>query len=225
MRFLVIGAGKTGGIVAEVARERGHQVRVLDLDENQNGSALTAAFLADYDAAIDFTTPEAAAANIRAVLSVGGKIVVGTTGWYQHLDEFRALVSKRLGSLLYATNFSIGVLKLFRLTRELARLEGYKFSITETHHTTKLDAPSGTAITLRQIIELAHPGAEVEITSLREGDARGTHIVRAESEADYLEVKHEAHSRRGFAEGAVRAAEWITANTGCWEFREIADQL
>jgi 4-hydroxy-tetrahydrodipicolinate reductase len=224
MLFLVLGKGKTGSLVAEVARERGHGVRALDITENQHASALTAPTLAGVDAVIDFTAPEAAVENIRAVLAVGGRIVVGTTGWYAHLDELKPKAQER-GALLYGTNFSIGVQKLFRLTAELARLEGYTFSISETHHTSKLDAPSGTAITLGQIIEAAQPGAKVAISSFRVGDAKGEHVVTAVSEYDTLELKHDAHSRRGFALGAVRAAEWLAGKTGAWDFRDIFDQL
>jgi 4-hydroxy-tetrahydrodipicolinate reductase len=119
----------------------------------------------------------------------------------------------------------MGVQKLFRLTAELARLEGYQFSISETHHTSKLDAPSGTAITLQQIVEAAQPGTTVEITSHRVGDAKGEHIVTATSDVDILEIRHDAHSRRGFAVGAVRAAEWLDGKSGAWDFREIFDQL
>ena len=163
--------------------------------------------------------------NMRAVLSLGKRIVVGTTGWYAHLDEMKALASKRGGALLYGTNFSIGVQKLFRLTASLAELEGYSFSIAETHHVSKLDAPSGTAITLQQIIEAAQPNAVVEITSHRIGDAKGEHIVTATGLDDFLELKHDAHSRRGFALGAVRAAEWMHDKSGAWDFREIFEQL
>ena len=128
--------------------------------------------------------------------------------------------------MLYGTNFSIGVQKLFRLTAELAKLDGYNFSITETHHTTKLDAPSGTAITLKEIIAAARPGVEVEITSHRVGDAKGEHVVTATSDCDMIELRHDAFSRRGFAMGAVRAAEWLaTQSSGVWDFREISDQL
>jgi 4-hydroxy-tetrahydrodipicolinate reductase len=137
----------------------------------------------------------------------------------------KALAKKRGGALLYGTNFSIGVQKLFRLTASLAQLEGYTFSIAETHHVSKLDAPSGTAITLKQIVEEAQPGAVVEITSHRIGDAKGEHIVTATGPEDILELKHDAHSRRGFALGAVRAAEWLYGNQGAWDFREIFDQL
>jgi 4-hydroxy-tetrahydrodipicolinate reductase len=225
MLFLVLGKGKTGSLVAEVARQRRHSVRALDITENQGASALTGPMLAGVDVVIDFTAPEAAVENMRAVLSLGSRIVVGTTGWYAQVDEMRALAIRRQAGLLYGTNFSIGVQKLFRLTAELAKLEGYKFSIGETHHTSKLDAPSGTAITLQQIIQAAQPGAEVQVTSHRIGDAKGEHIVTASGPDDFLELKHDAHSRRGFALGAVRGAEWLAGKTGAWDFRDIFDQL
>jgi len=160
MQFLVLGKGKTGTLVAEVAQERGHAVRALDVSENLHASALTAATLSGIDAVIDFTAPVAALENMRAILALGGRIVVGTTGWYEHLDEMKSLAQEHGGGLLYGTNFSIGVQKLFRLTADLAKLEGYVFSISETHHLSKLDAPSGTAITLREIIQANRPKAE-----------------------------------------------------------------
>ncbi|HVU48740.1 MAG TPA: 4-hydroxy-tetrahydrodipicolinate reductase [Terracidiphilus sp.] len=225
MLILVLGKGKTGSLVAEVARERGHGVRALDINENQHASALTAAHLAGVDVIVDFTAPEAAVENMRAVLSLGGRIVVGTTGWYDKLADMKALAIKRNAGLLYGTNFSIGVQKLFRLTAELAKLEGYEFSITETHHTTKLDAPSGTAVTLKEIVQAAQHGAEIPVTSHRIGDAKGEHVVTAKSDVDVLEIRHDAFSRRGFALGAVRAAEWLAGKSGVWDFREIFDQL
>jgi len=225
MLFLVLGKGKTGSLVADVARERGHGVRALDVNENEHASAMTAPTLAGIDAVIDFTAPEAAVENMRAVLSLGSRIVVGTTGWYAHLEEMKAIALKRGGGLLYGTNFSMGVQKLFRLTAELAKLDGYRFSISETHHTTKLDAPSGTALTLKEIIHHARPGIDIPVTSHRVGDAKGEHIVTAASEHDVLELRHDAHSRRGFALGAVRGAEWLAGKSGAWEFREIFDQL
>jgi 4-hydroxy-tetrahydrodipicolinate reductase len=225
MLFLVLGKGKTGSLVAQVARERGHGVRVLDFAENHHASSLTGPALAGVDAAIDFTTAEAALQNMRAVLALGGRIVVGTTGWHDHLEDMRALALKRGGALIYGSNFSIGVQKLFRLTAELAELEDYKFSITETHHESKLDAPSGTAITLKQIIEAAQPGTQVEVTSNRVGDAKGEHIVTATSPDDVLELRHDSLNRRAFALGAVRAAEWLANKSGPHDFREIFDQL
>ena len=225
MLILVLGKGKTGSLVAQVARERGHGVRALDIMENQGASALTGPALAGVDVVIDFTAPESAVENMRAVLSLGRQIVVGTTGWYAQLNDMKALAIRRNAGLLYGTNFSMGVQKLFALTAELAKIDGYKFSISETHHTSKLDAPSGTAITLRQIIETARPGVEVSIESHRVGDAKGEHIVTATGEDDVLEVRHDDNSRRGFATGAVRAAEWLHGKTGVWEFRDIFDQM
>lgn len=227
MLFLVLGKGKTGSLVAEVARERSHGVRILDLQENRGASALTAPTLAGVDVVIDFTTAEAAVENMRAVLALGCRIVVGTTGWYAQLDAMRAIAERRGGSLLYGSNFSIGVQKLFRLTAEVARLDGYQFSIAETHHESKLDAPSGTALTLKQIIQSVRPDAEVPVTSHRIGDAKGEHIVTAKSEVDVLELRHDAFSRRGFALGAVRGAEWLVhqKQPGVWDFREIFEQL
>jgi len=224
--LLILGKGKTGSLVAQVARERGHGVRVLDFTENHHASALTAPALAGIDVIIDFTAPEAAVENMRAVLALGLKIVVGTTGWYAQLEAMKAIAERRGGALLYGTNFSIGVQKLFRMTAELANLEGYTFSVAETHHTSKVDAPSGTAHTLQEIIEKAQPGAEVRVTSHRVGDAKGEHVVTAKSDVDMLELRHDAYSRRGFALGAVRAAEWLAhQKSGVWDFRDVFGQL
>jgi 4-hydroxy-tetrahydrodipicolinate reductase len=225
MRILVLGQGKTGKLVAEVAAERGHSVHVLDELENQSAGALTPPFVAGFDVIIDFTTPEAVVQNMRACLATGAKMVVGTTGWYPSLPDMRGLAERKQAGLLYGTNFSIGVQKLFRLTAELARVDGYTFTVEETHHTSKLDAPSGTALTLKEIIQTAHPDADVAITSHRVGDAKGEHIVTATSEHDVIELSHDAFSRKGFALGAVRAAEWVQGKSGAWEFREIFDQL
>jgi 4-hydroxy-tetrahydrodipicolinate reductase len=208
--------------VAQVAKERGHGVRVVGEEENRNASALTAPVLAGFDAVIDFTTPEAAVQNMRACLATGARMVVGTTGWYQHLDDMKALCARRGAGLLYSTNFSIGVQALFKVARELAvAAPGYRFSIRETHHAGKRDAPSGTALSLQRILAAAVPGLEVAITSKREGEVAGIHAIEARSENDCLTLTHEAYSRRGFAEGAMRAAEWIAGKTGCWDFEEI----
>jgi len=227
MLFLILGKGKTGSLVAEEAHQRGHGVRALEIHENRGASALTAPTLAGVDVVIDFTNPESAVENMRAVLALGCRIVVGTTGWYAHLDAMKELAGRRGGSLLYGTNFSIGVQKLFRLTAEVAALDGYAFSIAETHHESKLDAPSGTALTLKEIIQSVRPDAEVPVTSHRIGDAKGEHVVTAKSEVDVLELRHDAFSRRGFALGAVRGAEWLAHQNkpGVWNFREIFDRL
>jgi 4-hydroxy-tetrahydrodipicolinate reductase len=224
MLLLVLGKGKTGSIVAQVARERGHSVRVMDR-ENSGASALTAPLLAQFDVVIDFTNADAALENMRACLALGARIVVGTTGWYSQLNEMKALAIRRDGALLYGTNFSLSVNELFKMTASLAALKGYTYSIEETHHTAKQDAPSGTALTLKEIILAAQPQAEVEIVSKREGDLSGLHIVTARSAGDVLKLSHESFDRRGFAEGAVRAAEWLANKSGVFDFRDIFDQL
>jgi 4-hydroxy-tetrahydrodipicolinate reductase len=226
MLLLVLGRGKTGSVVADVAHEHGHSVRVVGEEENRGATALTGPFLASYDAVIDFTTPEAAVANMRACLANGAHMVVGTTGWYQHLDAMRKIADRRGAGLVYGSNFSVGVQAFYRAARELA-LAGphYTFSIAETHHAGKLDAPSGTALTLKQLVESVIPGAAVEISSTREGEHTGLHVLEARSADDVIRISHEAHSRRGFAEGAVRAAEWIAGKTGTWDFAKVAGDL
>ena len=229
MRILVLGQGKTGKVVVEVAAQRGHSVSGLDVLENAGATALTPPFVAGFDVAIDFTTPDAAVQNMRAVLATGGKIVVGTTGWYDKLADMRGLAERKGAGLLYGTNYSIGVQVMLKLAEQmgtsLARA-GYKFSLVETHHVTKLDKPSGTAISIAEMVERgAGKKIAVPIESVREGDAKGTHVLEAISDADSIVLTHEAFSRRGFAEGAVRAAEWLAGRTGCYDFRDVWEKL
>ncbi len=229
MRVLVLGQGKTGKLVAQVASERGHGVHVLDVQENQNATALTPPFLSTFDVVIDFTTPEAVVQNLRACLATGARVVVGTTGWYAKLADMRGLAERKSAGLLYGTNFSIGVQVMMELTRAMAeglKGAGYTYTIEETHHTSKLDAPSGTAITIQQTLAAVDlDAAKFEIVSHRVGDASGLHVVEARSEADRIVLTHEAFSRRGFAEGAVRAAEWLSSRSGCYDFRDVFSQV
>ncbi|MGD0797393.1 MAG: dihydrodipicolinate reductase C-terminal domain-containing protein [Acidobacteriaceae bacterium] len=229
MRILVLGQGKTGKLVAEVAAARGHGVHVLDAKENPNAAALTPPFVAGFDVVIDFTAPEAVVQNMRAVLATGGKMVIGTTGWYNKLADMRALAERKGAGLLYGTNFSIAVQVMMKLAQQMgASLAGasYRFSVLETHHVSKLDKPSGTALS---IVEMVQRGAGnkigVPIESVREGDAMGTHVLEAASGSERLLLTHEAMSRRGFAEGAVRAAEWLAKRTGCYDFRDVYAKL
>jgi 4-hydroxy-tetrahydrodipicolinate reductase len=229
MRILILGQGKTGKLVAEVAHERGHGVHVLDAKENPAAAALTPPFVAGFDVVIDFTTPEAVVQNMRACLATGAKMVIGTTGWYDRLKDMRDLAARREAGLLYGSNYSIGVQVMLQLAAQMgAALKdaGYTFSIAETHHVSKLDAPSGTAITLGGVVAKAIGEHEVPIASTREGDAKGLHVLEARSDADRLVLTHEAFSRRGFAEGAVRAAEWLTRQkSGCWDFQDVFAEL
>jgi 4-hydroxy-tetrahydrodipicolinate reductase len=226
MIFLVLGRGKTGQVVADVASQRGHSVRVIGEEENVNASALTAPMLAQFDAVIDFTTPQAVIPNMRACFANGARVVVGTTGWYDKLDEMRAICERRNAALLYGANFSVGVQVMYRLARQLVPLvHGYEISISETHHESKKDAPSGTALALKQAILEVDSTLKIQIVSHREGEAVGTHTITARLGDDVVELRHEAISRRSFAEGAVRAAEWLCGKTGCYDFKEIYPQL
>jgi 4-hydroxy-tetrahydrodipicolinate reductase len=228
MRILVLGAGKTGKLVAQVATERGHSVYVLDAKENKEAAALTLPFVAGFDVVIDFTTPEAVVQNMRACLAAGAHMVIGTTGWYDKLPDMRGLAERKQAGLLYGTNYSIGVQVMLQLAAKMAELlkhSGYKFSIDETHHVTKLDAPSGTALTLAQAVKTAAGIKDLPVEAHREGDATGTHVLVAKSAYDKLILTHEAFSRRGFAEGAVRAAEWLATRTGCYDFKDIYTQI
>jgi 4-hydroxy-tetrahydrodipicolinate reductase len=201
---------------------------VLDAKENANASALTPPFVAGFDVVIDFTTPEAAVQNMRAVLATGAKMVVGTTGWYDKLHDMRGLAERRQAGLLYGTNFSVGVQAMLQMAKKMAELlkgAGYEFSIEETHHETKLDSPSGTAITLAKTVKAATGLEEIPIEAHRVGDAAGLHVLEAKSNADRLVLTHEAHSRRGFAEGAVRAAEWISSHSGCYDFQDVCTKV
>jgi 4-hydroxy-tetrahydrodipicolinate reductase len=230
MRILVLGVGKTGKLVAEVAAEHGHSVHVLDAKENKDGAALTAPFVAGFDVVIDFTTPEAVITNMRACLAIGAKMVIGTTGWYEKLPDMLALAERRGASLLYGTNFSIGVQIMLQLTGTMAaalKNAGYTFTVSEVHHTGKLDSPSGTALTLRDTIQTAiGMDKNIVIHAKREGDHAGTHTIEAVGPSDRIILTHESTSRRPFAEGAVRAAEWLsTARPGCYDIRNVFDKL
>ena len=228
MRFLVLGHGKTGRLVAQVAAEHGHSVHVLDAKENPGARALTPPFVAGFDVVIDFTAPDAVVQNMRACLATGAKMVIGTTGWYDRLADMRGLTERKQAGLLYGTNFSVGVQVMLRMAKTMAaelKSAGYGFSIEETHHSTKLDAPSGTAISLAKAVEQAAGIKEVPVNSKREGAAAGLHVLVAQNAAERIVLSHESYSRRGFAEGAVRAAEWLSSRTGCYDFQDVFTQV
>lgn len=228
MRVLVLGHGKTGKLVAEVAAEHGHGVHVLDAKENPGAAALTPPFVAGFDVVIDFTTPEAAVQNMRACLATGARMVVGTTGWYAKLADMRSLAERKEAGLLYGTNFSVGVQIMLKLAGEMgATLKdaGYSFHIDETHHASKVDAPSGTAMNLQEMVERSTGQGVVEVESHRDGDETGVHVLVASSDTDRITLKHESFNRRGFAEGAVRAAEWLSSRKGCYDLRDVFTQM
>jgi 4-hydroxy-tetrahydrodipicolinate reductase len=226
MNLLLLGQGKTGSLIGEVARERGHTVEVLTSKENDHASALTTERLRSIDAAIDFTNPEAVLKNMEACVEHGCPIVVGTTGWYQHLGEIEKKVQNAGAALLYGSNFSIGVNLFFEIVASAAAgiAQGYAAQIVERHHTQKKDAPSGTAVSIQRIVSEVS-GVKPEITSVREGDTVGTHVLLLDSQSDTMMLVHDAKNRRGYAEGAVRAAEWLKGKKGFYEFRKIFREL
>jgi 4-hydroxy-tetrahydrodipicolinate reductase len=224
MNILILGRGKTGSQVAEVARERKHHVTVVGAAENKDCAALTLDKLHDVQVVIDFTTPDCVAGNIEACVRAGRNMVVGTTGWYDEVDRVRELVKAHDVGFIYAANFSIGVNLFFEVAKAAAAAlqHDYTGQIFERHRADKKDAPSGTAIALQRVIRAASGSAEdIEIISFREGDVVGMHEVVFESKNDSIYLCHDATSRRGFAEGAVRAAEWLVGRKGFFDFKDV----
>jgi len=219
MKIALIGYGKMGHLLEEVACRRGHEVvSIIDVDNRADfaGDAFRSA-----DVAIEFTAPAVAYDNVKAAFAQGVKVVSGTTGWYAaHEAELRTLCTERGGNTLFwSSNYSVGVALFRAVNRQLARLmsafPAYSVRLEETHHVHKLDAPSGTALTIADDIRGARgDGAEVPITSIREGEVAGIHTVCYESEADVITLTHSAKSRTGFALGAVLAAEFTAQQGG-----------
>jgi 4-hydroxy-tetrahydrodipicolinate reductase len=226
LNLLVLGCGKTGSLVADVARARRHQVQSIRADVNQNAAWLTPERLRDLDVVIDFTAPGAVVANIEACVRARKAMVVGTTGWHGELNHVRKAVEQAGTGFVYGANFSYGVNLFFQIVQAAAPAlrHGYRAHITERHHTHKKDAPSGTAAALQRLLEQTS-GERVDITSEREGDVTGTHTVELSSSGDRIVLTHEATSRRTFAEGAVLAAEWIAGRTGFYDFKDIFFQV
>jgi 4-hydroxy-tetrahydrodipicolinate reductase len=226
LHLVLLGRGKTGSLVAEVAVERGHRTKIVTESENPGGAWLTPSNLQDADAVIDFTTPEAVLANINRCVAASTAMVVGTTGWYAELDRVRRDVERERTGFVFGANFSYGVNLFFQIARAAtpALHHGYSGHIRERHHIHKKDAPSGTAAALQRVLAQTS-GVQLEISSEREGDVAGIHTLELSSDGDRIVLTHEAKSRRAFAEGAVLAAEWIVGKTGFFDFKDIFSQL
>jgi len=226
MRLLVLGKGKTGSLVAQVAQQRRHHVEVLTGADNANACALTPGRLQGIDVVVDFTGPQAVLANIAACLRARKHMVVGTTGWHDSLSEVRRDVAAAGTGFLYAVNFSIGVNLFLEAARAAAEAvkQGYLPQIFERHHAQKKDAPSGTALVLREVVRTVSSETP-EIISFREGDVVGMHELVFDSINDRIYLCHDAKSRRGFAEGAVRGAEWVALRKGFFCFRDVWREL
>lgn len=218
MKIALIGYGKMGHMIESIALERGHEI-VCIIDQNNLCDFESEAF-ASADVAVEFTTPQTAEQNIRRAWAAGVPVVCGTTGW----DVEAIKQEAQEAGLMWSSNYSIGVNILFALNRQLAKLmvayPDYTPHMTEVHHIHKLDAPSGTAKTLQEAIgEERLPIADIE--SIREGEVPGIHTVVWDSEVDTISISHSAKSRKGFALGAVIAAEWMKGKTGWHDFSEI----
>ena len=237
MRIALVGYGKMGRMIEEIALERGHQV-VLKLTRN-NREELNESSAKNIDVAIEFTSPESAYGNVKKCLDLGLPVVSGSTGWNEKLEEAKKYCKSVNGALLHASNFSIGVNIFFEINKKLAALMAnqpeYDVMIREIHHTQKKDAPSGTAVTLaEQIIENIHrktgweretssDAEKISVVSERIDPAPGTHHVKYSSVIDDIELIHTAHSRKGFAYGAVLAAEYISGKKGIFSMKDVLD--
>lgn len=233
MKIALLGYGKMGKTIEKIAVERGHSV-VLKVGRNDKNYDVTSA-----DVAIDFSIPDAAVTNITTCFNASVPIICGTTGWLNQFEDMVTLCRKKNGAFIYASNFSLGVNLFFELNKKLAQmmksLDTYSVGIEEIHHLQKLDAPSGTAITLAEDI-IANTDKTnwflkdqintvdtygIPITAEREPEIPGTHTVHYDSQVDTIAIKHTAHNRNGFALGAIVAAEWLHNKTGVFTMKDV----
>jgi len=233
MKVAIIGYGKMGKEIEEILLQRGHEITLRSNAEKPFMSE----DLADSDVAIEFSTPESVVDNIFKCFEANCPVVVGTTGWYNRLNELKSEVSSRNQSMMYASNFSIGVNLVFHINKLLAQamdeLEEYDSAILEIHHSAKLDKPSGTAITLAEGIldklkrktkwvnDVTTNPEELSVISQREGEVAGTHVVTYSSPVDHISLVHQAINRKGFALGAVKAAEWLKDKKGTFSMNDF----
>lgn len=235
MNIALIGYGKMGKAIEEIAVQRGHQI-VLKIDQ-PNLHEFTKENFARADVAIEFTSPHTAYENVKKCIGFGTPIVCGSTGWTEQLEEMKKYNAEQQGGFIYSSNFSIGVNIFFEINKRLADLMAphpdYEVILEEVHHTQKKDAPSGTAITLAEQVlerlkrkkqwvnELSDNPEDLEIISQREDPAPGTHHVKYSSAIDDIEIIHTAHSRKGFASGAVLAAEFLAGRKGFFTMKDV----
>ena len=241
MNIALIGYGKMGREIERIAKDRGvHVTATFDIADNQDGAGLTKDALKGVDVCIDFSSPESVVDNIRSVAASGKNIVVGTTGWHDKLDEVKGIVKSTKIGLLHSSNFSLGVNIFLQIVMDASRLFDkyniYDVAVHEVHHTAKLDAPSGTALSIgaavlkefrrkSEIFSEASHGKinphQLHVSSTRLGSTVGKHTVTFDSEADTIELVHSAKNRAGFALGAVVAAEWLKGKKGIFTMRDM----
>ena len=248
MKFALIGYGKMGKTIEQLIIDQGLSDEIVLKITEANIEELTIENLKKADVAIEFTTPHSAVNNIYKCFEAGVPVVVGTTAWLDKLDEVKAACAAKQGTLFFSPNFSIGVNIFWAVNQKLAQLMNtqpqYEVSMEEIHHTEKLDAPSGTAVKTAEVIlkdltrkqnwqladglkgnqkaSLSSPGSSpLLIVAKREPHVPGTHTVKYESDVDFIEVKHEAKNRKGFAEGAVLAARWVAGKKGVFDMKDL----
>ena len=231
MKIALLGYGKMGKVIERIAMERGHEI-ILKKEEHNTYEGLSNA-----DVAIDFSVPNAAVLNITNCLNENVPVISGTTGWLDHYEQMVSLCNEKKGAFISSSNFSLGVNIFFEineyLAKMMAKLDNYNIKMEEIHHTQKLDAPSGTAISLAKGIinnseykswTLEEPTADqILIEAKRIGTVPGTHTVTYSSDVDSIEIKHTAHNREGFALGAVIAAEWIIGKQGVFTMKDVLE--
>ena len=224
MNIAIFGYGKMGKKISEHALEKGHKILIKSNSKNPANKS----DLSNIDVVIDFSTPNSAFENISYAINNKTPVISGTTNWLNKIDQIHKLCKENNGAFLYSSNFSLGVNIFFNINRRLADLmkkQNYKVSISETHHTKKLDSPSGTAITIYNDIKKNKNEEEIPITSNRKSNEIGTHEVNYTSDIDNLTIKHVAKSRDGFALGALIAAEWIQDKRGIFTFADVLKDI
>ncbi|MGI9035912.1 MAG: 4-hydroxy-tetrahydrodipicolinate reductase [Pyrinomonadaceae bacterium] len=229
MKIALIGYGAMGSLIKSLAGNDNHEIVVIiDEKDARLSAAELAGKLKNVDAAIDFSTAAAVKKNVEACLLANVPLVEGTTGWNAEKDSIKNLVEEKKGALCYGANFSIGVNLFYRIADFAARLvskfDDYEAFIEERHHSRKKDAPSGTALKLKDIVAESI-AKDFSISATRAGKIPGTHVVGFDSAADTIELAHAARSREGFAAGAILAAEWIAGRKGFYEFTDIMDEI
>ncbi|MFM8393653.1 MAG: 4-hydroxy-tetrahydrodipicolinate reductase [Acidobacteriota bacterium] len=226
MNIALVGYGKMGRMIEEVAIAKGHHISArFDIDNNPQGEGLTAANLRGTDVAIEFSTPATVLKNVERLVEHSIPVVVGTTGWSERTAEIRQLVERHQGALVYSPNFSLGVNLFFRIADEVARIlapyDEFDPYLFESHHRMKKDAPSGTALRLAEIVGRSYGERTPAAVSLRVGHIPGTHELGFDSRAETIQIVHTARNREGFASGAVLAAELIHGRQGTFEFADL----
>ncbi len=225
MRVTIMGYGQMGKMVEEVCQDQGHEiVHTIDIDNLSSEAGFSGEWVEKTDALIDFSVAAAVVTHVENAARAGIPIVIGTTGWNQDLEKVGQIVETQSGACVYSSNFSMGVQALFYLTRQAGKLisgfQDFHPFIEESHHIQKVDAPSGTALTLGDILKESYD-SEIPTSSLRVGFFPGNHVVGFDSPFDTLRLEHRARSRKGFAQGALFAAQWIQGKTGLYRFEDV----